>query len=248
MAINIVGFVSYAIYTFASFFDHSVGESYKRATGYPPQVEVNDVLFALHGAIMCCALVSQLFIYPPRTPPKRYTTIPAAIAQIAVFVGLLGCVLRKLDWYSYLRVAGGVKVVSSIVKHFPQVYLNYSRTSTVGWSFSMILCDVVGGVFSMAQQVVRCVMMGNLAPFTSNMAKTALAVESLMFDFYFIAQHLCFYPDHTDMDVVKLKTAHEDLESGPKSGKVENVVHKVNGNVSHDEPTDRVPLMVESEP
>eukprot|EP00178_Gracilaria_changii_P017099 TRINITY_DN488_c0_g1_i2.p1 TRINITY_DN488_c0_g1~~TRINITY_DN488_c0_g1_i2.p1 ORF type:complete len:328 (+),score=25.64 TRINITY_DN488_c0_g1_i2:123-986(+) len=228
MAINIVGFISYAIYTFSSYWDPDVAESYKQATGYPPQVEMNDVLFAIHGAVMCCALVLQLFFYPPRTPPKRYTTVPAIIVQTAVLIGLVACILRKLDWYEYLRVAGAVKVMASIIKHFPQVYLNYHRTSTVGWSFSMILFDVTGGIFSIAQQVVRCLMSRNLAPFSSNMAKTALAVESLLFDFYFIAQHLCFYPDHTDLDVMKMKDAQQDLESGSNKTEADNTVRKRN--------------------
>ncbi|CAN8066231.1 unnamed protein product [Agarophyton chilense] len=228
VTINIVGFISYAIYTFSSFFDARVGESYNKATGFPPQVEVNDVLFAVHGAVMCCALIVQLFLYPPRTAPKRYTAVPALMVQMAVLCGLAASISGALDWYKYLRVAGGVKVVASVIKHFPQLYLNYHRSSTVGWSYTMILLDVVGGVFSMGQQVVRCMMMGNLKAFSSNMAKTTLAAESLLFDFYFIAQHVWFYPDHTDVDVIGIKVgAHEDLEKG----------HKRNGE------DDDVPLM-----
>ncbi|PXF44491.1 Cystinosin-like [Gracilariopsis chorda] len=243
IAINIVGFISYAIYTFASYFDPAVAESYKRATGLPPQVEFNDVLFAVHGAIMCGVLVWQVFTYPPRIPPKRYTALTVGIAQTAVLLGLLSCIMRRLDWYKYLRWAGAVKVMSSIVKHFPQVYLNYHRTSTVGWSFSMVLMDVVGGVFSIAQQAIRCIMMGSLAPFTSNMAKTALAAESLIFDFYFIAQHVCFYPDHTDLDVIRMKTESVDVEAGVPLSTEPPARKDENGSVLHEQSVDKLPLM-----
>lgn len=75
----------------------------------------------------------------------------------------------------------------------------------------MVLLDVVGGGFSILQQAVRCVILRSWAPFTSNPAKTFLALESLLFDFYFIAQHAFWYTDRTDID--KLATSDRDLEA-----------------------------------
>ena len=37
-------------------------------------------------------------------------------------------------------------------RYFPQVYLNYQRKSTIGWSVSNALTDMSGGLFSLAQQ------------------------------------------------------------------------------------------------
>lgn len=37
-------------------------------------------------------------------------------------------------------------------RYFPQVYLNYKRKSTIGWSVSNALTDMSGGLFSLAQQ------------------------------------------------------------------------------------------------
>lgn len=67
----------------------------------------------------------------------------------------------------------------------------------------MVLLDVVGGVFSISQQVVRTIMLRSMAPFSSNLAKTFLAVETMLFDFYFIAQHLIWYTDRTDCDSIE---------------------------------------------
>lgn len=202
-AINIVGFVSYTIFTFASYLSPLAEKAYKDNTGHPPQVELNDVMFATHGAIMCTILVLQLFLLPPRIPPKWYVTIGAVTFQTLVLLGLMYAIAGKLDWYKFLQFAGMVKVLSSLVKHFPQVMLNRARASTVGWSYTMILLDVVGGGFSMAQQAVRSISMNSWAPFTSNMAKTFLAAESLAFDCYFIVQHLYLYPDRTDKDRIE---------------------------------------------
>lgn len=39
----------------------------------------------------------------------------------------------------------------------PQVYLNWARKSTVGWSIVNILLDLTGGIFSIAQEIVDTV-------------------------------------------------------------------------------------------
>lgn len=227
VAINIVGFVSYAIFTFSSYTVPSVAISYQTFTGYPPQVELADVLFAAHGAIMCAVLVAQLFLLPPRTPPRPYVTVGVVVVQTLVLLGLVLSLAGRLNWYKYLTFAGSVKVLASIIKHFPQVFLNRARGSTVGWSFTMVLLDVVGGGFSVAQQVVKSISMGSLAPFTSNLAKTFLAAESLLFDFWFILQHTVFYPDHTDIDHVEKPT-----DSASKPDDVEKDIENDGGEVS----------------
>ncbi|KAI0558695.1 cystinosin isoform X1 [Gracilaria domingensis] len=120
-----------------------------------------------------------------------------------------------------MRFNGAVKVISSVIKHIPQVYSNYHRSSTVGFSITLVILDVIGSVFSLAQQALRSVMEGNLTPFTGNLAKTTLAVESLLFDTYFIMQHVCFYPDHTDVDVLGMKRQVED-QSRTQAGEFVN--------------------------
>ena len=37
-------------------------------------------------------------------------------------------------------------------RYFPQVWLNYRRKSTIGWSVSNAMTDMSGGLFSLAQQ------------------------------------------------------------------------------------------------
>lgn len=201
MIINVTGFISYSIFTFSSFYSSKAAEAYIQRTGYAPQVVQSDILFAAHGAIMCTVLICQLFYYPPRTPPKPANLFVTSVIFGFVIAGLIACLLDMFDWYVYLRFAGNVKVLASLVKHFPQVWLNRARESTVGWSYTMVLFDVIGGLFSVGQQALRSFRMGSLAPFTSNYAKTFLAVESLAFDFFFIAQHMMWYTDRHDPEL-----------------------------------------------
>ena len=49
-----------------------------------------------------------------------------------------------------IRQAGYGKAVITFFKYMPQVYLNYSRKSTVGWSMANVLMDFGGGFFSFA--------------------------------------------------------------------------------------------------
>lgn len=201
MIINALGFTCYAIFTFASYTVPTVATTYEKHTGYPAQVDTADVYFAAHGAIMCFFLVSLLFYYPPRTLPKTPNLIVCVVLQFSVFVWLFLCIYRKFDWFYFLQAAGLIKVAASVVKHFPQAVLNRSRRSTVGWSFIMVVLDLVGGSFSIGQQVLRCFRIQALAPFTSNLAKTFLALESLAFDFYFVFQHLVWYTNRYDFDL-----------------------------------------------
>lgn len=219
MAINITGFASYIIFTFSSYFIPAVSDAYQAATGYPPQVELADVLFAAHGTVMCAVLVALLFIFPPRIPPKPYVSIGSGFTLLFVILGLVLSLAGHISWYKYLSLSGAVKVLASLIKHFPQVFLNRARGSTVGWSYTMVLLDVVGGGFSVAQQVVKAIRMGSAAPFTSNLAKTFLAAESLLFDFWFILQHSVFYPDRTDIDKPNISASKTIYES--EAGDVE---------------------------
>lgn len=198
--INYVGFLSYAIFTFVSYNTEAVSSAYIRHTGFPPQINSSDLIFALHGVCLNSLIAAQILYYPPRIPPRTSITVICVTCQVAVFVGLGMCTYGYFDWYIYLRIIGMVKVLASLFKLIPQAVLNHVRRSTVGWSFSGICLDTVGSIFSMAQQTARCFRVESLAPFTSNYAKTFLAVESLLFDIFFIVQYFMFHPfQHEDL-------------------------------------------------
>jgi cystinosin len=58
-----------------------------------------------------------------------------------------------VGWYEYwnpLTVLGYGKLMMTLVKCTPEVYWNYQRKSTKGWSILGILLDLVGGGCSFA--------------------------------------------------------------------------------------------------
>jgi cystinosin len=81
----------------------------------------------------------------------------------------------------------------------PQVYLNWKRKSTVGWSLENVLLDFAGGSFSLAQQIIDSVARGK--PFFGsgsqgfNIVKFLLSVIAIIFDLIFMFQHYVLYRD-----------------------------------------------------
>ena len=81
----------------------------------------------------------------------------------------------------------------------PQVYLNFKRKSTVGWSLGNVMLDFLGGFFSFMQIVISTTAQGK--PLFSdssdgfNIVKFMLSVLSMIFDIIFLFQHYILYRD-----------------------------------------------------
>lgn len=86
-----------------------------------------------------------------------------------------------------------VKLLATVVKYCPQVYLNYRLKSTVGWSIWQILLDLIGGILSLIQLVIDSSLENDWSGITGNPAKFGLSNVSIFFDFIFIAQHYILY-------------------------------------------------------
>ena len=88
-------------------------------------------------------------------------------------------------------MAGYCKAAITFVKYVPQVYLNWKRQSTVGWSLENVLLDFTGGTFSFIQIIVDAkgrgkpvFAGGDDAGF--NIVKFILSVMSMFFDLIFM--------------------------------------------------------------
>lgn len=99
------------------------------------------------------------------------------------------------------RLAGYAKALISFVKYCPQVYLNYSRKSTHGWSIINILLDFTGGSLSIVQQVLDMCVSGLRGKGWSffgsgdgfNIVKFFLGINACIFDIIFMIQHYGLY-------------------------------------------------------
>ena len=215
--LNVSGFFFYSLYSIGGFTYSHLG------TG---SVEPNDLVFALHAFLLSSVQFSQAFIYE-RGKQKSFALwavvllICEWITLITVFFleGVIDVGVLPVEFNSF-RVAGYNKAIITFVKYLPQVYLNYSRKSTVGWSITNIMLDFTGGSLSILQQVIDMLYEGangNGYDFFGsggdafNIVKFLLGAIACFFDIIFITQHFILYPhaekpaipDEDQMKVVK---------------------------------------------
>merc|ERR1712066_244494 len=100
---------------------------------------------------------------------------------------------RVLSWLGYLYLLSYVKVVISVVKYCPQVWMNFQRKSTDGWNIHNVLLDFSGGFFSVFQLLLDASMQNDWSAVTGDLARLLLGNLSMFFDIIFMSQHYCLY-------------------------------------------------------
>jgi hypothetical protein len=82
--------------------------------------------------------------------------------------------------YLFAEQLGIFKTGISLCKYVPQVYMNYRRRSTLGWSIESVLLDFTGGLFSLFQIIADSCAAGENSP----------PSRLLLFPFIFLALNL----------------------------------------------------------
>ena len=82
-----------------------------------------------------------------------------------------------------------IKIICTVIKYCPQVFVNYKRKSTVGWSIWQILLDFAGGVMSILQLLIDSSLQNDWSGVSGNPVKFLLANVSVLFDIIFCTQH-----------------------------------------------------------
>lgn len=109
-----------------------------------------------------------------------------------------------LSWTDFLYICGFTKTIISVLKYTPQVYLNYRRKSTKGFSMGNAYLDMVGGFTNILQQFVMCYWDKDTGamrpkvvwdPFTQNLPKFLIGLASLVYDSIYLWQHFVLYGD-----------------------------------------------------
>ena len=209
--INVSGFFFYSLYSIGGYVYPHLG------TG---EIKQNDLVFAVYGFFMSSVLLSQTFIYE-RGKQKSFALwaiILLIIQWIVLFVvfsleGVINIGEMPKEFNSF-EVAGYNKAIITLLKYMPQVWLNFRRKSTVGWSIINIFFDFTGGFLSILQQILDMIYNGltngDWSFFGSgdgfNVVKFMLGVISVFFDIIFMIQHFILY-----------RGAHDNTEEDSKS-------------------------------
>jgi len=84
---------------------------------------------------------------------------------------------------------GYIKLLVTVIKYMPQVYVNYKLKSTVGWAIGQIVLDFAGGILSISQLFIDASLQADWSGITGNPVKFGLGNISMLFDVIFMVQH-----------------------------------------------------------
>ncbi|GBG28292.1 Cystinosin [Hondaea fermentalgiana] len=227
--LNLLGFVAYSIFNVAFFSSSTVRESYRRAhDGEENLVRANDVFFALHATVVTGATLWQMYYCGYRRPKGRLVR-PVVFAFIGLTSALTVVYLLAVlghgnpmweqgsnsnfwTMLSWLYFVSYIKLVVSFVKYCPQVYLNYQRKSTQGWSIVNVSLDFTGGFLSFLQLFIDASLENDWSGIYGDPVKLGLSLLSLGFDIIFMIQHFVLYGDR-DRDEYFASAARHDSDA-----------------------------------
>ncbi|KAI7863101.1 PQ loop repeat-domain-containing protein, partial [Mucor mucedo] len=217
---NVVGFFCYSIFNLSFYFSKEIQDEYKQRNNSKENlVRANDVMFSVHAFLISLFTLIQTFYYK-----KDYLQHVSRIAQYLIWTAIVGAAGMLFTiytghsmWIDLMYYLSYVKLMISLVKYVPQVWINFYRKSTVGWSIHNILLDCTGGVLSNIQLLLDSYLSGDWSGVSGNPVKLGLGLQSIAFDLVFILQHYVFYRDRTD---IYLHTVDEERRRLIAEGRV----------------------------
>ncbi|XP_064479402.1 cystinosin-like [Ornithodoros turicata] len=199
VGLNITGFLCYTIYNCGLYFAPKIQEEYleRHPFGIIP-VELNDVVFAVHGSAITAVTIVQCAIY--ERGMQKVSTVTTLIliciwsgAIISVAVMAFERTISSSTLLSCTYYFSYAKLAATLVKYIPQAYLNYQRQSTEGWSIGNVILDFLGGILSIMQMIIIAYNYNDWTSIFGNFTKFGLGVVSVVFDVLFMMQHYVLY-------------------------------------------------------
>lgn len=159
LILNVLGFLCYSTYTIVFLASTTVQDEYRRRNSKSagPLVRGNDAAFAIHATLISTLTVIQFYFSGYDRTRDQVMSLAARVFLITSVVVVAALTLtaatgNNLQWIDVIYVLSYIKLLVSTIKFLPQLYLNYSRKSTVGWSIINILLDFTGGSLSLLRK------------------------------------------------------------------------------------------------
>ncbi|KAG2174574.1 hypothetical protein INT44_006837, partial [Umbelopsis vinacea] len=211
---NAWGFLCYSVFNLAFFFSKEIQEEYRRRNGDNDNlVRANDVFFSVHALAITLFTIYQSFIYK-RDDTQRISAAAGAFILTTV-VGVAAVIVAveagQAMWIDLLYFMAWIKLAVSLIKYLPQVWINYKRQSTVGWSIHNILLDFTGGFLSITQLLLDAWISGDWSGVSGDPVKFGLGFIAIGFDIIFMCQHYILYRDRTDFYVNSVEEERQRL-------------------------------------
>ena len=167
LVINIVGHVFYAFFNCFLFWDPYIENEYfnRHPYGLNPVIG-NDVGFALHASFATGITILQCFFYE-RGHQKVSKMAKCIVLSFfgTTLATIVFVAIGLIHWLDCLYLLSYIKLITTLIKYFPQAYLNHQRKSTVGFSIENRLLDMVGGFLSIFQMIINAYNYGEFEIF-----------------------------------------------------------------------------------
>ncbi|XP_062153001.1 cystinosin homolog [Alnus glutinosa] len=196
VVLNLTKHSSYLIYNASLFFSPTVQKQYYEKYGYGEMIPVaaNDVAFSTHAVLVTALLLFQIVIYE-RGSQKVSKIAIAIVSAVWLFAAVCFFIaLPSHSWLQLISIFSSIQVFMTVIKYIPQVFMNFKRKSTDGFSIGYILLDFFGALTSFLQMVVQSIDQGSLVNFYGNKGKMLLSLVSMSFDIIFMSQRFVLYP------------------------------------------------------
>lgn len=202
IALNFLGFSCYTVFNVSFYWVKEVQNEYsqKHPRGVNP-VQLNDVFFSIHAVMLTSVTIVQCLMY--RRPLQRVSYQALGICCVLItFLAISGIITATgtMKVLEYMYFFSYVKLAITIMKYCPQVFMNYKRKSTVGWSIVNVLLDFTGGSFSLLQMFFLSYNYGDWSSIFGSPTKLGLGLLSILFDIIFMAQHYIFYKEIREVE------------------------------------------------
>ncbi|RDX78793.1 Cystinosin-like protein, partial [Mucuna pruriens] len=169
---------SYLIYNASLFFSPFIQNQYFHKYGYDQMIPVaaNDVAFSTHAVIVNLIILSQIAMYERGN--QKFSKYAIAIVAVVWFSAAV-CffiALPSQSWLWLISIFNSIKVVMTLIKYFPQTFMNFLRKSTEGFSIGSVLLDFSGGVFNYSQMAVQSIDQDSWVNFYGNIGKVLISL------------------------------------------------------------------------
>uniref|UniRef100_G1LRL7 Cystinosin n=2 Tax=Ailuropoda melanoleuca TaxID=9646 RepID=G1LRL7_AILME len=213
VALNLTGFVAYSVFNIGLLWVPYIKEQFffKYPNGVNP-VDSNDVFFSLHAVALTLVVMVQCFLYERGNQRVSWPAVSfLVLSWVFVLVALILAAVGVITWLRFLFCFSYIKLAVTLVKYFPQAYMNFYYKSTEGWSIGNVLLDFTGGSFSLLQMFLQSYNNDQWTLIFGDPTKFGLGVFSVFFDIVFFVQHFCLYRRKPG-----LQAAHTGSDSRPR--------------------------------
>ncbi|XP_053424410.1 cystinosin isoform X1 [Nycticebus coucang] len=195
LALNLTGFVAYSVFNIGLLWVPYIKEQFllKYPNGVNP-VDSNDVFFSLHAVVLTLIVIMQCCLYERGSQRVSWPAVSfLVLLWLFAFITMIVAAAGATTWLQFLFCFSYIKLAVTLVKYFPQAYMNFYYKSTEGWSIGNVLLDFIGGSFSLLQMFLQSYNNDQWTLIFGDPTKFGLGIFSIFFDIVFFIQHFCLY-------------------------------------------------------